>query len=79
LKRKEWTDRTYSDKGPWKIIKKKRFVGKPEGRMMGRPRIRWLEDAEKDNREMKVKIWRQKALNREELGFVFKKSQRISK
>jgi hypothetical protein len=30
--------------------KKKRFVVKPEGRMMGRPRIRWLEDAEKNNR-----------------------------
>jgi hypothetical protein len=30
-------------------------VGKPEGRMMGRPRIRRLEDAEKDNREMKLK------------------------
>ena len=43
-------------------------MGKPEGKMMGRPRIRWLEDAEKDNREMKVKIWRQKAVNREELG-----------
>jgi hypothetical protein len=37
------------------------------GRMMGRPRIRWLEDAENDNQEMKVKIWRQKAVNREGL------------
>jgi hypothetical protein len=36
--------------------------------MMGRPRIRWLEDAEKDNREMKVKRWRKKAVNSEELG-----------
>ena len=31
--------------------------------MMGRQRIRWLEDAEKDNREM-VKIWRQKVVKR---------------
>jgi len=38
------------------------------GRMMGRSRIRWLEDAEMDNREIKVKIWRQKAVNREGLG-----------
>jgi hypothetical protein len=43
-------------------------VGKPEGRMMGRPKLRWLEDAEKDKREMMVKIWRHKAVNRKELG-----------
>jgi len=47
--------------------RQKKIVVKPGGRMMGRPRIRWLEDAENDNQEMKVKIWRQKAVNREGL------------
>jgi hypothetical protein len=34
----------------------------------GRPRLRWLEDAEKDVLEMEVKLWRQKAVGREEWG-----------
>jgi hypothetical protein len=29
-------------------------------------RLRWLEDVETDLREMKVKRWQQKAVNREE-------------
>jgi len=32
--------------------------------------LRWLEDVEKDLREMKVKRWRQKAVGREEWAFV---------
>jgi hypothetical protein len=32
---------------------------------MERPRLRWSEDVEKDQREMKVKRWRQKAVDRE--------------
>jgi hypothetical protein len=31
-----------------------------------RPRLRWLEDVGKDLWEMKVKRWRQKAVEREE-------------
>ena len=31
---------------------------------MRRPRLRWLEDAEKDPWEMKVKRWRLKAVDR---------------
>jgi len=41
------------------------FETKPGGgRRMGRPRLRCLEDARKEIRETKVKIWRQKAVNR---------------
>jgi hypothetical protein len=44
---------------------KKMFESKPEGRRRtGRHRLKWLEAAEKDLREMKVKRWRQKAVNR---------------
>jgi len=44
---------------------KKMFDSKPEGRRrrrMGRPRMRWLEDVERDLRERKLEIWRQKAV-----------------
>jgi hypothetical protein len=41
------------------------FECKPEGsRIVGRPRMIWLEVVE-DLREMKVKRWRQKEVNRE--------------
>jgi hypothetical protein len=34
------------------------FESEPEGsRIRGRPRLRWLEDTEKDLREIKVKRW----------------------
>jgi hypothetical protein len=38
---------------------KKIFESVPKGsRRKGRPRLRWLEDIEKDLREIKVKRWR---------------------
>ena len=44
---------------------KKIFESKPEGsRSTGRPRMRWLEDGKKDLTKMKVKRWRQKAVDR---------------
>ena len=37
--------------------------------------MRWLEDVEKDLREMKVKRWRQKAVDREEWASIIKEAQ----
>ena len=43
------------------------FEIKLEGRRRrGTPRLRWLEDVEKDLQEMKLKRWRQKTVDREE-------------
>ena len=58
MKRLEWTGHVVRmDEG---IIVKKILESKPEGsRRRGRPRMRWLEDVEKNMRGMKVKRWRQ--------------------
>lgn len=45
------------------------------GKRMRRPRLRRLEDARKEIRETKVKIWRQKAVNRAEWTSVIKKAK----
>jgi hypothetical protein len=46
---------------------KKIFEEKLEGRRGGgRPRLRWINDVEDDLRELGVKRWRTKALEREE-------------
>jgi hypothetical protein len=46
---------------------KKISESKREGSIrMGRPRWRWLEDVDKNVREIKVKRWRQKAVDRVE-------------
>ena len=45
---------------------KKIFENKPEGsRIRGGPRLRWLEDVEKDQWEKKVKRRRQKAVGKD--------------
>jgi hypothetical protein len=44
---------------------KKILESKLEESRKERLRMRWLEDVEKDLREMKVKRWRQKAVDRE--------------
>jgi len=55
---------------------RKIFDSKPEGtRRRGRPRLRWLEDAQKDLPEMNVKRWRKKAVDREGWAFVIKGAQ----
>jgi len=68
----DWTcSRNGSGKGFKKI-----FESKPEvSRRGGRPRLRWLEDVEKDLREVKVKRWRQKAVDREEWASVIKEAK----
>jgi hypothetical protein len=63
-KRLEWTGHVVRmDQGR---TVKKIMESKPKSRRRERPRMRWLEDVEKDLREMKVKRWRQKAVDREE-------------
>jgi len=56
---------------------KKIFESKPEGSRMGRPRMRWLQDAEKDLREMEVKRWRQKGVDRGEWASVIKEAKAL--
>jgi hypothetical protein len=73
-KRLEWTGHLVRmDHGR---VVKKIFDSKPEGRRrrMGRPRSRWLEDA-KDLREMQVKRWQQKAVDREEWASVIEEAK----
>ena len=57
---------------------KKIFQSKLEGnRRSGRPRVRWLKEVEKDLREMKVKRWRQKAIDSEEWAYVNKEAKAV--
>jgi hypothetical protein len=71
-KRLEWTGHVVRmDHGS--VVKI--FESKPEGRRMGRPRQKRLEYVEKDQREMKVKIWRQKAVDTEEMASVIKEAK----
>jgi len=58
-----------------KILEWIGHVVRMEGSRRGRPRLRWLEDVEKNLRQMKVKKWRQKAVDTEEWPFVIKEGQ----
>jgi hypothetical protein len=44
-------------------IIKKLYMSKPEGRSVGRPKMRWLDDVE---RKMRISGWRGKARRRDE-------------
>jgi len=44
---------------------------------MGRPRLRWLEDGEKDLWEMKVERWPQRAVDREEWVSIIKEAKAL--
>jgi hypothetical protein len=55
---------------------KKIFEGKLQGRRdRGRPRLRWMNDAEDDLRKIGVKGWRMKALEREEWASIIKEAK----
>jgi hypothetical protein len=57
---------------------KKIFGSKLAGsRRRGRPRLRWLDDAEKDLQEMKVKSLLQKAVNKEEWASIIKEAKAL--
>jgi len=62
-------------------VVKRTVESKPKGRKgMGKPRLRWLEDVEKDLREMKDKRWRQKAVSvdKEAIALREQHSQEVS-
>lgn len=44
---------------------------------MGRPKLRWLENVEKDLRELKFKRWRQMAVDREECASVINETKAL--
>jgi hypothetical protein len=46
-----------------------------EEKRRGRQRLRWLENAEKDLWDMKVKRWQHKAPDREEWAFVIREAK----
>ena len=47
-------------------IPKKVLYSKPEGcRSVGRPRLRWLDDVEADLKDLGVRNWKKKAMDRE--------------
>jgi hypothetical protein len=58
-------------------IVRKIFESKAEGRRMVRPRLRCFEDVEKDLWEMKVKIWRQKAVDTIKLASIIKEAKAL--
>jgi hypothetical protein len=48
-------------------------MSKPEGRSVGRPKMRWLDDVEEDLRKMRISGWRGKARIRDEWKSVLRK------
>jgi hypothetical protein len=69
----EWLGRVVRMNGTRSL--KKILEGKLEGRRRrGRPRLRWINDVEDDLRELGVKRWRTKALEREEWASIMKKA-----
>jgi len=63
-------DWTCSKNGSGEDIKK--IESEPEEIRRRRTGLRWLEDAEKDLWEMKVKRWREKAVDREQRAYGIK-------
>jgi hypothetical protein len=46
---------------------------------MGRPKLRWMEDVEKDLWELKFKRWRQMAVDREKWASVIKEGKAVKR
>jgi hypothetical protein len=75
-KRLEWVGHA-ARMGQGRTVKKG-FESKPEGsRRSGSPRLGWLENVEKDLSEMRIKRWRQKAVDREEWASVMKAAKAL--
>ena len=61
-------------------VDKKIFESKPEGRRrIGRSRLKWLEDVEKDLREMKFKHWRPMVVDKKEWAFLIKEAKALTR
>jgi hypothetical protein len=57
-------------------IIKKLLEGKPGGeRKKGRPRLRWINDVESDVRNMGIKRWRSRALDRIEWASIMRQAK----
>ena len=70
-------DWTFSKEGSGRRVGKV-LESKPEGsRRRGRPRLRWMEDLEKDLADMKVKRRRQKAVDKEEWASIIKEAKAL--
>jgi hypothetical protein len=51
---------------------------KPGGRRtIGRPRLRWFEDIGKDLKQLKVRGWRRKAVDRHEWANILKEAKAL--
>lgn len=62
----------------YKRTVQKTLESKPEGsKRGGTPRLRWMEDVEKDLREMEVKRWRQKTVCSEEWAPIIKEAKAL--
>jgi hypothetical protein len=62
--------------GRYKWTVKKLLEGKPGGRRKeGRPRLQWMDDVESDLRNMGVKRWRTRALDRSESSTIKKEAK----
>jgi hypothetical protein len=46
-------------------------------RTIGRPRLRWLEDVEKDLKQLKVREWRRKTVDRQEWANILKEAKAL--
>jgi hypothetical protein len=71
IRRLEWLGHVVETRSVKRI-----FEGKLEGRRgRSRPKLRWINDVEDDLRKLGVKLWRTKALEREEWASIIKEAK----